>query len=293
MRYWLVMLLIVTLLGCSSSPFYSPNKLVKYEITDFPHQVSDFYLQSLSGNALHFQYHFASESFSQRPLVVHFHGNSGNLSQTIEKVSWLMDYGFNVLVFDYSGYGKSEGKASRHNLHADAVFALRYIADRWSSVDKVIIGTSMGGAIVSAALPESGQESAYRLLILDSTFDNYIYLARDVVKSYPFGFVYSWLADVLISDELSPAHEIKKLTRIPVIISHCINDGLIPITRGLSLYQHIPTEKLFKPLADCRHARGFVGDQRENQFWLVGQMKNVINHAGQVSGNDLDGYRFY
>ena len=291
MRLWLITLLLLPLWGCTSSPFYSPNKLIKYQSSDFSHQVSDFYLESLSGNKLHFQYHFVKDALVVRPLVVHFHGNSGNLSQTIEKVDWLVNHGFDVVVFDYSGYGKSEGKATRYDLQADAVFALRYISDRWSGTDKIIIGTSMGGAIVSAALPESGRESSYRLLILDSTFDSYVSLARDVVNSYPLGFTYAWLARALISDDLSPVEEIEKLNRIPVIVSHCIDDRLIPIARGLSLYENIPTEKVFRPLTGCRHARGFVGNQTENQSWLVGQMKNVINNAGQISGNDLHDYR--
>lgn len=44
-----------------------------------------------------------------RGTVLHFHGNAANISNHVLQVEWLPDRGFNLLVFDYRGYGISQG----------------------------------------------------------------------------------------------------------------------------------------------------------------------------------------
>src|SRR5262245_20500306 len=84
------------------------------------------------------------------PTILHVHGNAGN----IESHSWFTEYlpaaGFNVFIFDYRGYGQSEGHARRRGpLIEDTHAALDYLLTR-DDIDPHRIGMygqSLGGSI--------------------------------------------------------------------------------------------------------------------------------------------------
>ncbi|GAL02434.1 hydrolases of the alpha/beta superfamily [Photobacterium aphoticum] len=76
-------------------------------------------LPSTSGNQLATRW-LATDSLNPKGIVLHFHGNSGHMEATQEKVSWLTDYGYHVLIFDYSGFGHSTGQARDEALYQDA-----------------------------------------------------------------------------------------------------------------------------------------------------------------------------
>lgn len=281
MKRLILLALCFILIACSNNPFYSPNKYIKFNIDDFSHPVENKHILSTSGNKLHLQLHYQTKYSTPKGLITHFHGNSGNLSQTIEKVAWLANQGFDLIVFDYSGFGQSTGKANRDNLQKDAITLLRYTSNLKEYPQKILIGTSMGGAIVSAALPASNLEKQFDALILDSTFDTYGNLGRDVVAEMPLGSIISLFAKLFISDDLSPAHEIKKLEFIPVIVFHCIQDSLIPIERSLLLYQEIATPKAYWPMTDCAHARTFTNKFPQYQSTLL----SIIDSFNPESDN--------
>ena len=61
-----------------------------------------------------------------KATIVHFHGSAGNLLSQYQYISPLIDYGFQIITFDYSGYGFSEGKATRKNVLQDAYSFLNF-----------------------------------------------------------------------------------------------------------------------------------------------------------------------
>jgi fermentation-respiration switch protein FrsA (DUF1100 family) len=111
--------------------------------------------------------------------VLHLHGNAANISNHLPLVAWLPPAGFNVLMFDYRGFGKSEGKPSLAGTVADAAAALAALRGR-QGVDRkrlVVFGQSLGGA---TGLRMLARDSAgVRLAIIDSAFDSYRGIARD------------------------------------------------------------------------------------------------------------------
>ncbi|WP_176819182.1 alpha/beta hydrolase [Ferrimonas sediminum] len=232
----------------------------------------DHWLPSRSGNTLHLQYHFAS-SRSDR-LVVHFHGNAGNLSETGEKVLWLLEHGFDVLMFDYSGYGHSTGRATSDALAQDAATVLRFVSRNPITRHKntTIIATSMGSAIALEGLALTGLEAHFNQLLVDSSFDLYSLLARDVVADYPGGRLWRHLIPWFVDDRASPIHTASQLKQLPVIISHCRDDHLIPYQRAAGLYDSLNTNKQWWLLDNCQHARGFTDEYPNHQQQLLFQL---------------------
>ena len=83
--------------------------------------------------------------------IVHFHGNAQNRTAHYHFVSWLVNYGYNVIVFDYRGYHDSSGSSSRYGLIKDGLAVVDFTCN--NSVKPVfIIAQSLGGAIAIPAL---------------------------------------------------------------------------------------------------------------------------------------------
>ena len=169
-----------------------------------------------------------------KKTVLFCHGNAGNISDRLELISLFHRLKLNVFIFDYQGYGKSQGRPSETNTVFDALGAWDYLVDS-RSIDPssiVIFGKSLGGA-VAVQLAHLKLPSH---LILDSTFTRVVDMAR---RSFPFLPV-AHLTHVHY-DSLSL---IPKLT-CPILVIHSPDDELIPIEQGEALYQAITSPKRF------------------------------------------------
>lgn len=105
----------------------------------------------------HTLYGFWVASNGERPgITVHyFHGNRDHIDHYWDRVMLLHDIGVNVFVFDYRGFGKSEGKSTEQGLYKDAEAAIDYISFRseFDTDSLVVYGYSLGNvpAIYTAA----------------------------------------------------------------------------------------------------------------------------------------------
>lgn len=151
--------------------------------------------------------------------VVHFHGNAQNMSAHYSFVSWLPANGFNLFVFDYRGYGKSEGIPSRQGVYEDSVAALEYIKSR-ADIDQskiIVFGQSIGGANALVAIGNNQFEGIVGVAT-DSAFSSYKSIAAEhagLLK--PFAYC-------LIGNKLSPKKYIGSISPTPILIIHCTND---------------------------------------------------------------------
>ncbi|MBZ0172298.1 MAG: alpha/beta fold hydrolase [Phycisphaerales bacterium] len=103
------------------------------------------------------------EPGDKAPTIVHTHGNAANISRHLVFVDFLPREGFNVLIFDYRSYGRSEkGPLHRDGLINDALAAIDYVMER-PGVDPTrvgIYGLSLGGTIGIAAAAEDERVAA-------------------------------------------------------------------------------------------------------------------------------------
>lgn len=286
MRLSLIILLVSSLAGCSHRFFYAPKSA---DVMRIGAGIENYFLDSLSGNYLHIQLH--SPSGSPKGMVIHFHGNSGHLDETGEKALWLVDEGYQVLLFDYSGFGLSSGSATKQTLARDAQSVLEHVVTHsgLQTSPRIILATSMGGAIALDGLELSQLERQFDLLIIDSSFDDYLRLAQDVVSRYPGGAFWRRVMPLVVDSTDSPREQISELTRLPILISHCHADRLIPAERAIELYGAARTAKEFWLMPQCAHARTFTNQFPEHQQKLLDkfkQLKSVPSHASssQMAG---------
>lgn len=173
--------------------------------------------------------------------VIYYHGNAGNISDRIHRVAFFYDMGFNLLIFDYRGYGKSEGWPSENGLYKDALAAYDYLAAR-RDVDKdkiIIYGKSLGGAVAI----ETATKRKAAALVIESAFASTERIGEDL---YPYLPV-KWLT-LQKYDNLSKV----KYISTPKLIVHGRNDDLIAFKHGEEIYDAAAPIKQFLPF-DGKH----------------------------------------
>jgi uncharacterized protein len=159
------------------------------------------------------------------------HGNAGNIGDPVAHAGLLTAAGFDTLLFDYRGYGRSSGRPNEKGTYQDARAALAGLLEQ-PGVDPARIfyfGESLGGAVaLNLAL-----ERAPAGLILLSTFTSVRALAR---LHYPF------VPAPLVPDVYPTLRRIPRL-QAPLLILHGESDAIVPPSHGKALFEAAPSPK--------------------------------------------------
>ena len=196
----------------------------------------DIRFESADGTRLH---GWLAVHEDPRGVLLFCHGNAGNVTHRAEVMEVLRRrLGMTVFVFDYRGYGRSEGRPSEAGVVADARAARDWLAQRMSvpAKDLVLMGRSMGGGIATRLAAEEGAAA----LILENTFTS----AADVgAASFPF-----FPVRLLMRNRFETLAHIGSFTG-PLFISHGRADEIVPFAHGERLFQAATTvRKRFHPL---------------------------------------------
>ncbi len=181
-----------------------------------------------------------------RGAVLIMHGNAGNISHRIGYLTMFSRLGYSVLVFDYRGYGKSDGHPDEEGTYRDAEAAWQHltVARKVPVRDIVMVGESLGGGIATwLALKHPP-----RALVLASTFTSVPDLGAQI---YPWLPVH-WLARIRY-ENLARIGQIDA----PVMIAHSRDDDVIPFTHGEALFAAAREPKEMLVLAGG-HNEGFI-----------------------------------
>ena len=181
-----------------------------------------------------------------RGVILFCHGNAGNISHRLESIRIFHRLSLDVFIFDYRGYGRSEGKPTERGTYLDAEAAWRYLAeDRQADPARIIIfGRSLGGAVASW-LAKAQTAGA---LIVESAFTSIPDIGAD---AYPF------LPVKLLSRFKYSIVDYIREVRCPVLIVHSRDDELISFNHGRRLFEAANEPKDFLEISGS-HNDGFL-----------------------------------
>ena len=177
--------------------------------------------------------------------ILFCHGNSGNISHRIETIKIFHRLGLNTFIFDYRGFGESEGSPGEEGTYRDAEAAWNYLTETLHKApqDIIIVGRSLGGAI--AANLARGRQS--KGLIIESSFTSAPAIGRKFFPFLPVG---------LITRFVYSTDKYLKEVNCPILIVHSSDDDLIPFEFGKSLFESAPEPKQFLEISGG-HNNGF------------------------------------
>ena len=172
--------------------------------------------------------------------LLFLHGNAGNASHRLPNAVLLRRLGVSVLLLDYRGYGRSEGRPSERGVYADARAGLSHLAARGFPEERVVVfGRSLGGAVAVELARGRGLAG----VILESTFTS----VSDMVRSL-FGFGGGPLTRGRF-DSLARIGEL----RAPLLFLHGDRDEVVPFALGRKLFEAAPEPKAFETIAGAGH----------------------------------------
>jgi len=185
-------------------------------------------------------------SDSARGVILFCHGNAGNISHRLESIQIFHRLGLAVFIFDYRGYGQSEGRPTEQGTYKDAEAAWRYLIEtRQVDPSQVIVfGRSLGGAVASW-LAQSHRPGA---LILESTFTSIPDIAATLYPYLPVRFLLRFQYDTA---------EYLGGIDCPVLIVHSRDDEIMPFSHGRQLFEMAREPKEFLEIYGT-HNEGFI-----------------------------------
>ena len=194
-------------------------------------------------------------------ILIQFHGNGENMTSHFMFSYWLPAQGYDVLIFDYRGYGASAGKPSVKGAIKDGEAAIDYVLKRRDLPSAVFIwGQSGGGAssIASLALGRF-QNPRIKALLIENSFDSYQDMAEAVLGRSWVTWLLKWpLSRLFISDRYAPLRYARQLPHIPILVIASTKDTIVPFPLEKKLFEELPQPKTLWIVSGGDHLSAFT-----------------------------------
>jgi fermentation-respiration switch protein FrsA (DUF1100 family) len=235
-----LLLILLLLMIFEESLIFIPSPYPSGEWNPTSLPVEDAWFQSGDGTKLHGWYLDHAHPLA---IVLFCHGNAGNVTDRAEIMRRLNKVAqVSVLVFDYRGYGRSEGRPTEAGLLADARAARAWLAQRAGvrEADILVMGESIGGAVAVDLAAADGA----RGLVLEHTFDR---LANVAAYHFPW-----FPARFFLHTQFNSAAKIPNYHG-PLLQTHGNADTVVPYRFGKSLFEAANEPKSFLTVPHGEH----------------------------------------
>lgn len=246
---WLLCLtLSATVVGCFDldSSIFNNDSLPSYSLrtTVIPESSRTQVVLTSQGKKI-FGYYVKSADSAESTIILYNHGNRDHLQFYWDRVELFYKMGFHVFVYDYQGYGMSEGEPSEAGMYSDATAAYQFVKSLGFADSSIAVyGFSLGGA---AAVHLAANIVTPRRLILEAAFASATSLTQsatliDVPSTY------------FMKGEYKNDEKIRTV-HAPVLILHGTDDKFIDIDKnGKVLFNNANNPKKFLAVLGAGHS---------------------------------------
>jgi pimeloyl-ACP methyl ester carboxylesterase len=163
---------------------------------------------------------------NSKGVVYYFHGNTRSIKGWSKFSRDFTSKGYDVMMIDYRGFGKSRGKRTERGLYHDAQYAYDWLKAQYGENHIVVYGRSMGSGFAARVAAKNNP----KLLILDAPYYSLMHLVQRYLPFLPARFItrFQIRTDQYLEE-----------TSCPVYIYHGTRDFTIPFTSGYRLYKLI------------------------------------------------------
>lgn len=195
---------------------------------------------------------------TNKPTLVYFHGNAGNIGDRYDKVRPFLDHGIGVLLVGYRGYGNNQGNPTESGLYEDANVALDFLSRTGITSDHwIFYGESLGAAISIEMAVRVAEKSPVAAVILEAPFSSMADAGR---AHYPWAPV-----RLLLKDKFDSINKIGHI-KAPLLLFHGTLDKVVSSKLGL---------KLFNAAKDPKSAHWIEGAEHGDVFELAGKTLSI------------------
>jgi uncharacterized protein len=247
---------------------FKETALTSYTLSTsvIPESSREFVTMTSQGKKI-YGYFIKSNGPSPSITVLYFHGNYDHLQYYWDRAELLYKTGFNVFIFDYQGYGMSEGTPSESALYADSRVALQYVLSRAdvSAARLVLYGYSLGCA---GAIDVAAYTFTPSCLLLESPYaSSSVLLQSGVLVDIPSSYI--------MKGEYNNAEKIRRV-HTPLLLMHGVDDKFIDIEKnGTIVFNNANSPKQFIRVPGADH-EGVPGAMGESNY--VSTVRTFIQH---------------
>ncbi|WP_337043415.1 alpha/beta hydrolase [Emticicia sp. 17c] len=167
---------------------------------------------------------FTSRDTLTKGVVMYLHGNSRNISVWGKYAEEFTRRGYDVIMYDYRGFGKSNGRLDEANLLNDAQMVLKDISRRYGIKRVIVYGRSLGTGVAT----KLAMDNEVKMLILEAPY----YCIPDVAWSHLPLFPYRKVSEFNI-----PTYEWITKVKCPIYMFHGTADQIVPYDHSLQLLE--------------------------------------------------------
>jgi hypothetical protein len=265
MYQWITIILLFTLYICvifytiNYNKLFQPTKnIARFEIEPMNELLIDGIWVS------HFEFD------KEGPTILFCHGNSGNLSNRNYMVKLCKMSNMNLVMFDYSGYGKSNGMPRTRRLLNDGEKVLDWVSTKVEQDKLIIWGESLGGSVASYL----ASKNKCKKLVLFATFAS--------LNDLAFGEEYSWWKMPIQSFLNLFVHPLPtkawlKESKVPTLVVHSKDDELISVKHARML-KEIDSERVYLREIEGGHGTPKLNKEDLDVIFNFCGVKNFSDH---------------
>jgi uncharacterized protein len=224
---WLKIIVIVYILGGIALYFlqdfilFHPVSLKRNHRYDFTTPHRDISLPLNDKDTLNL-IDFLPAGTVKRGIVLYFHGNKKNISWYAKYIPYFTKHGYEVLMIDYPGYGKSTGKLTEQKLYNWASLVYKIACKKFAADSIIIYGKSMGTGIAA----QLASNNPCKKLILETPYYDFPSVVSHYLPIYPA----RWMLHYKL-----PTYQYLPLVKAPITIFQGTDDWLVTFSNAKQL----------------------------------------------------------
>jgi len=246
--------------GCASH-FFQPDKHVYRTPKYYDLKYDDVYFKSYDKTSLHAWRIYPSTQ--SKGLVFVAHGNAQNLSAHFVSWIWLVKQGYEVFIFDYREYGKSEGESSIKGSIEDTKAALDYVEKVYAK-PYVAVGQSLGGTMLLNAV-ENRDNEKIKFFVIDSTFTGFSDIASEKMDSLWLTWPFQWIPKLTLTSDYDAKDRVQAIEK-PLLFIHGSLDYIITVDDSWKLFEGSPMPKEMWIVKHAHHIQGLENESVQKDF---------------------------
>jgi alpha-beta hydrolase superfamily lysophospholipase len=262
-RQLLSFLLALSFQGCSSLFFY-PDQITYRTPQFYELAYDDLYFASTDSLSLHAWHIYPRpEAAASKGLIFVAHGNAQNLSSHFASWVWLVEEGYELFIFDYRGYGESQGSVDIKGAVEDTQAALEYLEAHYKG-DYFACGQSLGGSLLLNALHKRAN-NRIRAVIIDSAFMGFADIVNEKMAQSWLSWPFQWVAYLTLSSKYDAKQKLSQINA-PLLFVHGSLDRIVSPNNSWQLFEDARMPKEFWLVKEAGHIQALENEKVREDF---------------------------
>lgn len=231
------------LVSSCTNMFFQPVKQHFSSPEQYGIEYENIYFKSQGEIKLHGWWFPANVSADEisKGRILFLHGNGENISTHSGLVYWLTQYQYDVFIFDYRGYGYSQGESEMSGVLADIDSARNYVESRDKGNPFFIIGHSLGASLGLVNWAQNAGEVDGMIFV--SPFSDYRKITREMMSNFWLTWPFQWPISMTISTRYNPLDYVEELPNKPKLFIYSVDDRVISAEHIIKLFAKAPEPK--------------------------------------------------